>query len=109
MNIRTAYLALAIAGAVIPYAFFMQHLNDAGFSFAQFLRSVFANPAAGGFAADLIISSVVFWVVIFRQRVRHSGPPPLPFVLLNLLVGLSCALPAWLYASSSRKNEGVSS
>jgi len=103
MNFRIAYLALAIAGAIIPWAFFLQHFDDAGFSAAEFLRAVFANTAAGGFAADLVISSLVFWLVMFRQRATRRGPPPLPFIAINVLVGLSCALPAWLYVRSARE------
>lgn len=102
MTIRTAYLVLAIAGAIIPYAFFIQHVGEAGFAFGDFVAAVFANAAAGGFAADLVISSLVFWLVIIRQRLNRRGPPPLPFILLNLVVGLSCALPAWLYARTAR-------
>lgn len=102
MTMRTAYLVLAIAGAIIPYAFFIQHFSDTGFGIGDFLRAVFANTAAGGFAADLVISSLVFWVVMIRQRLHRRGPAPLPFILLNLAVGLSCALPAWLYARTPR-------
>ena len=30
---------------------------------------------------------------------RREGPAPWLFVVLNLTIGLSCALPAYLYAS----------
>lgn len=102
MTIRTAYLALAIAGAIIPYAFFIQYFSAAGFGLGDFLTAVFSNAASGGIAADLVVSSLVFWVVIIRQRFNRHGPAPLPFILLNLVVGLSCALPAWLYARTAR-------
>lgn len=102
MTMRTAYLVLAIAGAIIPYAFFIQHFSEAGFGLGDFMQAVFANAAAGGFAANLVISSLVFWVVMIRQRLNRRGPAPLPFILLNLAVGLSCALPAWLYARTPR-------
>jgi hypothetical protein len=104
MEFRNAYLVLAIAGAIIPFAFFLQHFQTSGFGAGNFVRAVFSNPAASGFTADLLISSLVFWVVMFRQRLRRKGPSPLPFILLNLLIGLSCALPAWLYARSARAN-----
>lgn len=103
MNMRTAYLGLAIAGAIIPYAFFIRHFSAAGLGMGEFLRAVFANAAAGGFAADLVISSLVFWVVMIRQRLQRRGPAPAPFILLNLVVGLSCALPAWLYARTPKQ------
>lgn len=97
MSLRNVYLVLAIAGAIIPYAFFLQHFRAEGLDLLTFVRAVFANGAAGGFGADLLISSLVFWVAMFHER-RRGGPRPLPFILMNLLIGLSCALPAWLYA-----------
>lgn len=95
---KRLYLALAVLGAVVPYAFFLQQFAAEGLSLRAFVAALFANPAAGGFTADLLLSSGVFWIAIFRQHSRGRGPHPAPYVLLNLLVGLSCALPAYLYA-----------
>ena len=50
---RTFYLIAAIIGAVLPYVFFVTHFWYDGFALGTFLRAVFVNPAAGGFAADL--------------------------------------------------------
>ena len=102
MQLRTLYLVLAIAGAVVPYVFFVQYFSSAGADPAGFVKAVFANPAAGGFTADLLISSLVFWVAMFARRRRDDGPNPLPFIALNLTIGLSCALPAYLYAAVPR-------
>lgn len=98
MTLRSAYLLLAIAGTVVPYIFFLQHFEAAGFSLPAFAGAVFANGAASGFAADLLLSSLVFWLAMFGEKARSGGPGPAPFIVLNLLIGLSCALPAWLYA-----------
>ncbi len=98
VNMKTIYLALAIVGAVVPYVFFVQQMQLTGFGLQEFLAAAFANPVASGFASDLIISSIVFWIVIFRRRTADNGPRPTIFIILNLLIGLSCALPAYLYA-----------
>ncbi len=98
MNMKTAYLMLAIVGAIVPYIFFIQHFDTAGFGITSFVAALFANPAAGGFTADLLISSFVFWLAMFHQRHLGRGPKPTLFIILNLLIGLSCALPAYLYA-----------
>ena len=95
---KTIYLILALVGAVVPYAFFIQHFSSAGFGLGAFVGALFSNPASGGFTADLLISSAVFWIFMFQQRGRNKGPAPALFVVLNLSVGLSCALPAYLYA-----------
>jgi hypothetical protein len=96
---KSIYLVLAFAGALVPYFFFVRHFADAGFGLTDFVVALFANPAAAGFTADLLISSLVFWVAMFHRRSLGKGPNPLLFVILNMLIGLSCALPAYLYAS----------
>lgn len=98
MSLRTLYLLLAIVGAIVPYVFFIQHFQQAGLNFQAFTAAVFANDASSGFAADLLIASLVFWVAMLQCQRRHGGPAPLLYILLNLGIGLSCALPAWLYA-----------
>ena len=95
---KTLYLVLTIVGAVIPYAFFLQYFSSEGVSLVGFLEAIFANPAASGFTADLLFTSFVFWIFMIQQRRRVRGPNPILFVLLNLLIGLSCAFPAYLYA-----------
>ncbi len=95
---KTLYLSLAIVGAVLPYVFFVQHFSSEGVSLSGFVAALFANPAAGGFTADLLLTSFVFWIFMFHQSSREKGPRPILFIVLNLLIGLSCALPAYLYA-----------
>jgi len=99
MSRKKLYLGLAFAGAIVPYFYFVQHFADVGFGLPGFMSAVFANPAAGGFAADLLISSFVFWIAMFHRRSLGKGPKPLLFIILNLAIGLSCALPAYLAAS----------
>ncbi len=90
---KNVYLVAAIIGAAVPYVFFIQHFGAEGLALPAFIGAVLATPAASGFAADLVISSFVFWIFMFQAR----GPKPWPFIAINLLVGLSCALPAYLY------------
>lgn len=97
MKVKTAYLALAVLGAVIPYVFFIDFAASTGLNPGAFVAALFVNGAAGGFTADLLISSLVFWAWMFSRR--GPGPAPWPFVLINLYVGLSCALPAYLWAA----------
>jgi len=99
MSRKKLYLGLAFAGAIVPYIYFIQHFSNTGFGLSDFLAAVFANPAAGGFTADLLISSFVFWIAMFHRRSLGKGPKPLLFIVLNLTIGLSCALPAYLAAN----------
>ena len=98
---RSFYLLAAIVGAVVPYVFFFQQFADTGVDLASFVSALFATPAASGFTADLLISSFVFWAWMLARRNRPGGAPaPGLFVVLNLTIGLSCALPAYLWVAS---------
>ena len=52
----------------------------------------------------VVISSLVFWAFMLSQK--EKGPAPLRFIVLNLFVGLSCALPAYFWAAQSRSAQG---
>ena len=91
---RTVYLALAILGTVVPYGFFITHFQTDGLGLGTFVQALFVNGAAGGFTSDILISSAVFWIWVFRSKARR----PWLYVVLNLAIGLSCAFPAFLYA-----------
>ena len=95
---KKLYLILAVVGAVVPYIFFVQHFSAEGFGLVGFVQALFVTPAASGFTADLLITSFVFWIFMFQQQKRGKGPGPVLFIVLNLLIGLSCAFPAYLYA-----------
>lgn len=93
---KKIYLALAILGALLPWWFFYQFLAAEGFALPSLASSLFVNGATAGFTLDVIISSFAFWIFIFVQA-RKGGPSPYLFIALNLVFGLSCALPAYLY------------
>ena len=91
--INNLYLLLAVVGAVVPFVFFSEHLTTVGFGVVDFVRAGFANGVAGGFTCDVLISSVVFWVYLFSRK----APLIWMYISLNLLIGLSCALPLYLW------------
>jgi hypothetical protein len=99
---KRVYLILAIVGAIVPYFFFFQFFSAEGINLGIFISALFANGAVGGFAADLLFTSFVFWLWMYWQRQNANGPNPALFIALNLLIGLSCALPAYLYARSEQ-------
>ena len=95
---RQFYLVSAILGAIIPIMFFAGVFHGEVL-ISGFVPALFANGPAGGFTADLLISSVVFWAYMFST---DTGPRPTLFIILNLTIGLSCALPAYLYATMAK-------
>jgi hypothetical protein len=97
---KRLYLVLAIVGAVMPYFFFGQYIISNGVDLPGFVSALFATPPASGFTSDLLITSFVFWAMMLYERKQGKGPSPIIFIVLNLLIGLSCAFPAYLYARS---------
>lgn len=91
---KHVYLIMAIVGAIVPYIFFIDFFLAEGFELVPFIAAAFSNGVAGGATADLLVSSVVFWIWLVHAGERRIWL----FVLLNLLIGLSCALPAYLYS-----------
>ena len=99
------YLAAAIAGAVLPYVCFLNYFAEMGIG-PSFLFAIFANGAATGFAVDLSLSSFVFWFWMFPDARAHGIETRWPYVVLNLTIGLSCALPAYLW-QRERRGDGA--
>lgn len=95
---KNFYLILALVGAIVPYIFFFQFIQVEGLNIHSFVSALFSNGAAGGFSADLLLSSFIFWLFMFHQLRKAHNPKPYLFIFLNLTIGLSCALPAYLYA-----------
>ena len=98
MSRSTLFLSLAVIGAVLPWFFFVQFFQADGYEFGSFSAALFVNGAAGGFTADLLISSLVFWIFLFAEARRTGVARPWLYVVINLLIGLSCALPLFLWA-----------
>lgn len=97
---KRVYLLLAVIGAIVPYLGFIDFMRSDGVAFGGFVDAWFANGAVSGLSADLILSSITFLVFMLSRR----GPNPLPFVAVNLAIGLSCALPAYLYFCAARED-----
>ena len=90
---KNLFLALAILGTIVPYVFFTGYFAENGLYLVDFIAAIFVNGAAGGFTADLLISSFAFWLYLFSQKARRI---PL-YIILNLTVGLSLSLPLYFY------------
>lgn len=94
------YLTLAIIGTIVPYFFFIQHFAASGLGLVDFIQALFVNGAAGGISADVFISSLVFWIYLGYRKTPHLWA----YVMLNLLVGLSCALPLYLFVQARQQS-----
>lgn len=96
------YLTAMIIGAALPLYFFSQHFAAHGFGLSDFLAASFANPAASGLAADLLLSAT-FGLIVFGMEAKRLGVRGFWLVVLGtLLIGFSFGLPLYLYLRESR-------
>jgi hypothetical protein len=99
--LKSFYLFAAVIGTVVPYAFFASFISTNGLDIPLFLSSLFVNGASGGFAADLVITSVAFWAWSYFDAKKHNIQWWW-IIPANLLVGLSLALPLYLFFRQDR-------
>ena len=97
MTMKNIYLVLAVIGFIVPYYFFLQLPVADGLNLPQLLQPFFANNFMKGAAMDLTISVIVFWVFVFVEANRSGMKYPWVYLLATVLVGLSFALPLFLY------------
>lgn len=71
MTVRTFYLLAALVGTLVPWLFFGSFFAQHGPDLPLFLKSLFANGAAGGFSVDVMISILVFWIWSWRDARQH--------------------------------------
>ena len=100
------YLVLAILGTVLPLSQFIPFLIAHGLNLRLFFEQLFQNSASSFFAMDVIVSSLVLWVFVFSEGHRRKMKNLWIYVLCNLLVGVSLALPLFLFFRERVKEFG---
>jgi hypothetical protein len=103
---KNVYLILAIVGLVVPYYYFVSFLAVNGLHFGVFFEELFATKISTFFATDLLISCVVFVCYLRREATRCNIGNWWLYLVALLLVGLSFALPLFLYARESSIERG---
>ena len=95
---KYVYLLLAVVGFIIPYYFLISFLVAHGFDVRLILKQLFGTPMSTFFAVDLIVSSVVFIFYLVQEATRHSIRHQWVYLVALFTVGLSFALPLFLWA-----------
>jgi Terpene cyclase DEP1 len=102
MTPKRAYAGLCVIGTVLPLAAFVPFLREHGLDARLFVGQLFATPVGSFFGLDVIVSSLVLWVLVYvdgrRLRMAHRWVP----IAANLLVGVSLGLPLFLYMREAR-------
>jgi hypothetical protein len=103
MRPRNLYLSLSVLGLVLPYSQFLPFLQEHGLDLRLIVQQLFANRISSFFGLDVIVSSVVL-VIFMGVEGRRVGMRRLWLPLVALLtVGVSLALPLFLYLREARQ------
>jgi hypothetical protein len=107
MKPKSVYLGLCFVGFVVPYWQFVPWVSTHGLNLALFVRELFANRISAFFGMDVLVSALVLVVFMRIESRRRSIPRRwLPIIGL-LLVGVSLALPLFLYLREQAKESAV--
>jgi hypothetical protein len=94
---KNFYLALFVAGCVLPLSQLVPWVIAHGVDPGLFVRELFANRISGFFGLDVIISAVALLAWIWDERRRHGLRRAWAPALATLLVGVSAGLPLLLF------------
>jgi hypothetical protein len=97
MKPKHLFLALAIAGTVLPLSQFLPFLRDHGLNPTVFIEQLFATRIGAFFGLDVLVSALVLWAFVYFEGRRVSVPYRWTPVLGSVLVGVSLGLPLFLY------------
>lgn len=94
---KQLFLLGALVGTVLPYYYFVQFLLAHGLDIPLFVAQLFASPVSAFFVMDVLVSSLVLWLFVFAEGRRLGMRHLWVYVVANLMVGVSLALPLFLY------------
>jgi hypothetical protein len=99
---RPFYLIAAIVGLIVPWSFVIIFFLENGADPVGLLQAAFANDGASAFTMDLLLASIVFWPLVYREAREKQVPCWWLYVVVNLCLGLCVALPLFLYVRQGR-------
>ena len=91
------YLAVAVLGAALPLSQLVPFVMAHGLDVPLLFRQLFETNAAAFFGLDVIVSSVALWLFVFTEGPRRRMKNLWLYVVCNLAVGVSLALPLFLF------------
>jgi hypothetical protein len=91
------YLIAAVLGAVLPLSQLIPFLAAHGLDVPLLFRQLFQTNASAFFGLDVIVSSVVLWLFVFSEGRRRGMKNLWLYIVCNLAVGVSLALPLFLF------------
>jgi hypothetical protein len=96
-GLRTAYLALAVIGAVWPMWHFLAYLTSEGGTLPGMFALWTANDAVTGLSLDLMISGAALITWCLAETLVRRNWIALVTLPATLFVGVSFGLPLYLF------------
>jgi hypothetical protein len=97
MKPKTLYLVLCLIGLLLPYSQFVPWVLQHGLNLPLFARELFTNRIGAFFGMDVIVSAVALLVFTRIESARLGIRKRWLVVIAVLTVGVSLALPLFLY------------
>jgi hypothetical protein len=97
MKPKHIYLALCVAGTVLPCTQLVPFLAEHGLDLRRFCEELFSTRIGGFFGLDVLVSALVLWVLVAVEGRRTRVARPWLPIAASLLVGVSLGLPLFLY------------
>ena len=96
-DMKWLYLIAAFLGAALPLSFLFPFLRQNGLDLPLLMQQLFQNSVSAFFGVDVIVTSVVLWLFVFSEGRRRGMKRLWVYVVCNLAVGVSLALPLFLF------------
>ncbi|HUI83720.1 MAG TPA: DUF2834 domain-containing protein [Candidatus Binatia bacterium] len=97
MKLKNTYMILCVLGFVLPYWQFVPWVAANGLNLRLFIEQLFANRIGGFFGMDVLVSTIGLLVFVRSERSRLKPSQRWLPLAAVLTVGVSLALPLFLY------------
>jgi|SRR5580700_10665297 hypothetical protein len=97
MKLKTIYLVLCFLGVALTYWQFVPWVAQNGLNMSLFFHQLFANRISAFFGMDVFVSAAALLVFMRTEGSRLDIPRRWLPVTALILVGVSLALPLFLY------------
>jgi hypothetical protein len=96
MKLRHLYILACILGTILPLRHLYRFLSEQGLDVHAFFAQLYSTPISALFASDVTVSAIVL-ILFMSVEGRRLGIRRYRLALLGLAVGVSLALPWFLY------------
>jgi hypothetical protein len=105
MKPKTIYLLLCFVGVVLPYWQFVPWVAEHGLNMRLFVQQLFANRVSAFFGMDVLVSAIALLIFVRIENSRLSARGRWLPLLAVLTVGVSLALPLFLYLREAKMEQ----